>query len=364
MTKTCSSNYPRCLRSRQSPIKEINDVCEHNEDSSAKKGKRLRKSTTQKTQPKKNNIRKRKYNRAKPSNCSIKQRKQRVYTGLNGKYWTSQEKSTTTDIYNPVAGQSEIIGVHSYDKHGNPAGTHYDLGRDGAFNRYFVLIGQFYSDTAFSDVAMQKPIDSLSIKGFQVKHVKSETEFLSELSTNLYRIVWVISSSSTQDPAFDAALIKFHASGGAIFLFADNVPYITHASNFLNKKFGITLTGSYGAQLTLTYKEKGYLETGHFGQHDIFTGITNLYEGHTICRPVYSTPASRSALTILATSTDGNPNIAVFDPPATSTEGRLCFDSGFTKLYINWDDAGTARYIVNTTCWLVGIGGQAAMSHL
>ncbi|CAF4374171.1 unnamed protein product [Rotaria socialis] len=364
MTTKLSSNYSRSLRSTKSSSKEINDVHEHIENSSTKKGKRLCKSTTQKTQSKKNNIRKRKYHRSKASNGSVKQRKQRVYTGLNGKYWTSQEKSTTTDIYNPVAGQSEIIGVHSYDKHGNPVGTHYDLGRDGAFNRYCVLIGQFYSDSAFSDVAMQKPIDALMVKGFQVKHVKSETEFLSELSTNLYRIVWVISSSSIQDPTFDVALIKFHASGGAIFLFADNVPYITHASNFLNKRFGITLTGCYGAQLTLTYKEKGYLETGHFGQHDIFTGITNLYEGHTICQPVYSTTASCSALTVLATSTDGNPNIAVFDPPATSTEGRLSFDSGFTKLYINWDDAGTARYIVNTTCWLAGIGGQAAMSHL
>lgn len=267
-------------------------------------------------------------------------------------------------MYNPVAGQSEIIDAHSYDKHGNPMGTHYDLGRDGAFTQHCVLIGQFYYDSQFSDVAMQKPIDSLTIKGFQVKHVKSETEFLSELSTNRYRVVWVISSASIQDTAFDTALANFHASGGSIFLFADNIPYVTHASNFLNKRFGVTLTGCFNAQQTLTYTEKGHLETGHFGQHDIFTGIRNLYEGHTICHPVYSTPASRSSLDILATSTDGNPNIAIFDPPATSTEGRLCLDCGFTKLYINWDDAGTARYIVNVTCWLAGIHGQVVIFHL
>ncbi|CAF4864876.1 unnamed protein product, partial [Rotaria sp. Silwood1] len=105
----------------------------------------------------------------------------------------------------------------------------------------------------------------------------------------------------------------------------------------------------------LTFKQNGQLEAGHFGQHAIFTGIQNLYEGITICHPVYSTSESRAILATVATSTDGNPNIAVYDPPATSTEGRLCLDCGFTKLYKNWDEAGTARYVVNASCWLTGI---------
>ncbi|CAF3182975.1 unnamed protein product [Rotaria sp. Silwood2] len=81
----------------------------------------------------------------------------------------------------------------------------------------------------------------------------------------------------------------------------------------------------------------------------------NLYEGITICHSIYSTPASRTKFTIIATATDGNSSIVVYDPPATSTEGRLCLDCDFTKLYRKWDSAGTARYIVNASCWLLGI---------
>ncbi len=130
---------------------------------------------------------------------------------------------------------------------------------------------------------------------------------------------------------------------------------MSHASEFLRTKFGITVAGNYHGCKTLTYKEKGHQEVGHFGQHEIFTGITNLYEGYTICHPVYSTPASRNVFVTIGTATDGNSSIAVYDPPTTSNEGRLCLDCGFTKLYINWDSAGTARYIVNVSCWLLGI---------
>ena len=134
------------------------------------------------------------------------------------------------------------------------------------------------------------------------------------------------------------------------------MPYISHASDFLNQKFGVTLTGDFQGGKILTKKENnGHLVAGNFGQHDIFTGITHLFEGITICHPVYSIPAHSAVLITVASATDGNPSISVFDPPATSSEGRLCLDCGFTKLYYNWDDAGTARYIVNVSCWLAGI---------
>ncbi|CAF4221644.1 unnamed protein product, partial [Rotaria sordida] len=78
-----------------------------------------------------------------------------------------------------------------------------------------------------------------------------------------------------------------------------------------------------------------------------------------ICHPIYSTPESRTKFVTLATATDGNSSIAVYDPPMTSTEGRLCLDCGFTKLYCEWDSAGTERYIVNASCWLAGIEKRA-----
>jgi hypothetical protein len=265
------------------------------------------------------------------------------------------KKNTKERFYNKNAGESNINNAESYDQHGNPAGRAYDLGRDGSFKEYNILIGQFYTDSQFSDAAMKKPIDALKIKGFEVNHVQSESAFLSELRSKRYQIAWVISTSSISDGTLISALTEFHSAGGAIFLFADNTPYICHASEFLNKKFGVTLTGDFYGGKTLTYTENGYLTAGNFGKHDIFTGISHLFEGITICHPVYSTPASRAVLRTLATATDGNPSISVLDPSARSNEGRLCLDCGFTKLYINWDDAGTARYIVNVSCWLAGI---------
>jgi hypothetical protein len=257
--------------------------------------------------------------------------------------------------YNEAAGRSNIIDAVGYDRYGNPSGREYDLGRDGAFMGYNVLIAQFYSDFQFNDTAMQVPIDELKAKGFQVKHVKTENECITELASNRYEIAWIISTSQIQNEKFISALTDFHSAGGAIFLFADNTPYVCHASEFLNTKFGITVEGNYYGGQTMTYKENGHQQIGNFGQHEIFTGITNLFEGITICHPVYSTTASREVFITIATASDDNSSIAVYDPPLTSTEGRLCLDCGFTKLYINWDSAGTARYIVNASCWLLGI---------
>ena len=231
----------------------------------------------------------------------------------------------------------------------------YDLGRDGAFKGYNVLIAQFYMDSQFNDTTVQRPIDALQMKGFNVKLVKSENECIKELSSNSYSIVWIISNIAIQSPELIPSLIKFHSAGGAIFLFADNQPYVSHAEKFLKTKFGVTLEGSYAGGTNLSYKANAHQETGHFGQHEIFTGISNLFEGITICHPVHSTPESPKMLVTLATASDNNPTIAVYDPPLISLEGRLCLDCGFTKLYINWDAAGTARYIVNACCWLLRI---------
>ena len=268
---------------------------------------------------------------------------------------SSYTTSVPLERYNEVAGKSCIPDARAYDRYGNPTGREYDLGRDGAFMEFNILIAQFYTDSMFNDAAMRKPIDELNLKGFQVRHVKTEDECIKELTSNRYAVAWIISTSHIQNSKFISALTTFHSEGGAIFLFADNTPYTCHASEFLKTKFGITVDGNYHGGKTMTYKEGGHEKTGNFGQHEIFTGITNLFEGITICHPVYSTPSSRSAFVTVATATDGNPSIAVYDSPPTSAEGRICLDCGFTKLYINWDSAGTARYIINTTCWLLGI---------
>ena len=171
-----------------------------------------------------------------------------VVSGTVKKNYTKKKKrsvkqrtsiSTTSppfQPYNEVAGESNIVNANGYDRYGNPTGREYDLGRDGAFMGFNILIAQFYSDYQFNDTAMQLPINQLKSKGFQVKHVKTENECITELASNHYHVAWIISAHHIQDSKFISALTVFHSAGGGIFLFADNTPYVCHASEFLKIK--------------------------------------------------------------------------------------------------------------------------------
>jgi hypothetical protein len=93
--------------------------------------------------------------------------------------------------------------------------------------------------------------------------------------------------------------------------------------------------------------QKGFFDEKHI----VFAGINNLYEGITICYP--NTPGK---LTTLATGTDGKTCIACME--RSDKGGRVIVDTGFTKLYCNWNSAGQARYVINATVFLVDIEGR------
>ena len=81
-----------------------------------------------------------------------------------------------------------------------------------------------------------------------------------------------------------------------------------------------------------------------FLQHLVTTGLNHLYEGVTISKVTLSNGLER-----LVNSSDGNCVTAIYD-----SEGRRALvDGGFTRLYNQWDDAGTARFVCNAAAWLV-----------
>eukprot|EP01127_Copromyxa_protea_P010337 TRINITY_DN2516_c0_g1_i3.p1 TRINITY_DN2516_c0_g1~~TRINITY_DN2516_c0_g1_i3.p1 ORF type:complete len:124 (-),score=19.77 TRINITY_DN2516_c0_g1_i3:11-382(-) len=83
----------------------------------------------------------------------------------------------------------------------------------------------------------------------------------------------------------------------------------------------------------------------------ITSGIVKLYEGHTICYP-----ENNGDLKVLATCSDNKPAILYADHEVLEKDcGRVVVDCGFTKLYLQWDAAGTARYIVNSCIWLLSL---------
>jgi hypothetical protein len=77
--------------------------------------------------------------------------------------------------------------------------------------------------------------------------------------------------------------------------------------------------------------------------HLLSTGLEVLYEGITI-----ATVQPNDALQPLLYGSAGNLVSGFYD-----REGkRAIFDGGFTRLYIKWDTAGTARYVKNSAAWL------------
>lgn len=279
-------------------------------------------------------------------------------------------KTQANKYYNDAVGlQDELCEWRDdeleLDVHANPAGASFDLGRDGEFSEFVVLMFFYFA-------SMDSPKKELEKKGFKVKVAADEKSFIDELENA--DIAWIISGTdpeqnkhqkrktssgenypawktATKEP-FAEAVLKFHKRGGGLYIWGDNDPFFEHANVILPLilKSNVQLKGNTHAAKILSLgdgKKKGF-----FGPHIITTGVVSLYEGVTI-----SYPEPLGCLRVLATSSDGNPVICYADNEVLqdNTVGRVIVDTGFTKNYVDWDSAGTSRYITNAVVWLLGL---------
>ncbi len=83
-----------------------------------------------------------------------------------------------------------------------------------------------------------------------------------------------------------------------------------------------------------------------FTKHIVMTGITSIYEGNTIAT---IEPSSRYQMEPIIFGSAGNLVTAAYNQDGK----RLIFDGGYTRLFCNWDTAGTERYVINAATWLV-----------
>jgi len=254
------------------------------------------------------------------------------------------------DYYN-----SELDGEQKHDRHGNVAGEAGDLGKVGAFQGFKILIGQFYP---FDN---GKAIEALERKGFEVRQTQDEHEFLADL--DWCDVACFISGSGCPEASsanFLEACTAAREAGKGFWIFADNDPFYAHANILLKPWFGWKFEGDTpGGKVLSLAPEECRVQMGQFQQHTLTNGITKLFEGITICHPPKSKQDDFEDLEVIAMSTDGNPSILVGDKTSLDdNRGRVILDSAFTKLYCNWDDAGTARYIVNGFCWLLALEHQ------
>jgi hypothetical protein len=235
---------------------------------------------------------------------------------------------------------------------GNEERVEFDLGKDGAFSDFSVLVGAFQGAVRGSwDANAGK---ALSQKGFRVTFIENELEFINQLKNGNFDVTWIISgaSNTTQlKPAqiedFKSAVLNYHRSGRGLFLMSDNDPLFVHTNWILPDIAGTRVIGNTPGDRVLGYGTGS--TSGEFdADHLIFSGINYLYEGVTICYP-----ETNGKLTHLATSTDGHPCISFMD--STPEHGRVLVETGYTKLYYRWDSAGQSRYLVNGTVYLVDV---------
>ncbi len=235
--------------------------------------------------------------------------------------------------------QREVEG----DKFGNAAGNQYDLAVDGAFEGQTVAVLHFYTGEGF-DFSLPKA--ALQEKGFSVYRWSNKAPSPEELRKGLEKScqLWIISSEQRHLSDAHVQIIKdFFNSGRGVYIWGDNEPFYTDANVVAQALFGGQMLGNLPGTVTVPVR-RGAEKVGLMPNHDITTGLEHLYEGITI-----ATLQPNDALEPLLFGSAGNLVAAFYDHKGR----RAVLDGGFTRLYINWDTAGTARYVKNAAAWLV-----------
>ena len=136
---------------------------------------------------------------------------------------------------------------------------------------------------------------------------------------------------------------KFFNSGKGVYIWGDNQPYYADANYVSKALIDVEMTGNLmgNTVVNLQMEEK---KAGVMPNHLITTGLQYVYEGITI-----ATLSDNKDLTPIIYGSADNLVTAVYEKDGK----RLILDGGFTRLFINWDTAGTGRYVKNAAAWLV-----------
>lgn len=235
----------------------------------------------------------------------------------------------------------EVKVLAKSDTFGNAEGSQYDLATDGAFEGNTVAVLNLVG------IQLDEPQKALKQKGlslFQWKGGPPSPELLkSELEKACQ--LWVISGGSQMltDAHLDV-IEEYFNSGKGLYIWGDNQPLYADA-NFITKRlFNTTMNGDTYAAQVVGISGEGEGRTGIVDGHLISTGVVNMYEGITIA----TVTATQDLNPLIYNSSDGLV-AAVYEK-----DGKRCIiDGGFTRLFYNWNSAGTDRYIKNAAAWLV-----------
>ncbi len=233
--------------------------------------------------------------------------------------------------------------VQIKDDFGNPSGNQFDLAVDGAFEGQTIVVLHFYTGENFN---FELPKAALKEKGFSVYRFVNKAPSPKELEEALSKAcqLWVISASDRRLNDEHAEVIqKFFFSGRGVYIWWDNDPFHADANFLAEKLVGVNMNGGYMGAKNVAFKTDS-TKAGMRENHLITTGLQFVFEGITIAK--INDPNKN--MTPLIWSTDGNVVTAIYENQGQ----RLIIDGGFTRLYCNWDSAGTGRYVKNAAAWL------------
>ena len=274
---------------------------------------------------------------------SLNVKKSEINTSLDDlirKLKEEQENNKTP--YTKWAGVSNIPST-SKDKYGNPKGSDYDLVLDNTFANHKILI--IIASNIPGDPDLSDAVKALNRKGFEVKIINSLPP-VRDLKREIYDYcqIWIVSGwEGKMTEEYVDVFEKYFKDGHGLYLWGDNDPYFVDVNPIAERLFGTKLIGNdYGNQVLGI--QKGPKEPGIIADHLITTGLVNFYEGITI-----SYIEQCHTVEPLMYDSDRNVVAAFYDEQGR----RAIIDGGFTRLYCNWDTAGTDRYVVNAAAWLV-----------
>lgn len=260
----------------------------------------------------------------------------------------NEYKKAMNTPYTQWAGISNIPSTTT-DKYGNPQGGQFDLAKDGAFKGYQIIVLNFGNDGSDTDdKIMEKPEIALRRKGFTVKEYCETPAYLSlkNILSAPDSQLWVI--SGVQRHINDQCLeliYEYYQKGHGIYLWGDNDPWYVDANVILNRLFGTCMDGNLPGNKVLSIQH-GAGQPGIIENHPITTGLVNFFEGITIANV-----HTKNGLNPLVYGSDRCVVTAYYDDNGR----RVLADGGYTRLYCNWDSAGTDRYIVNAAAWLANV---------
>tara|TARA_B100000508_G_scaffold60116_1_gene46766 strand:- start:44354 stop:45280 length:927 start_codon:yes stop_codon:yes gene_type:complete len=256
------------------------------------------------------------------------------------------EEEVAVEVYDEVTQSTKIVKRKQEvkgDSYGNAEGSQYDLAVDGAFKGQTIAVLHLYTGEGFD---FSEPKEALKQKGFSVYRWMNQPPTPEALDSALAKScqLWIISSSTQKLNDEHAKVIKkFFDSGKGVYIWGDNQPYYADANFIAQKLLGVSMQGNTMGNQTVNILSKGS-KSGIMPNHLITTGLQNVYEGITI-----ATIDEHKDLTPIIYGSAGNLVAAAYEEDGK----RLIFDGGFTRLYINWDTAGTGRYVKNAAAWLV-----------